>query len=236
MRQKSIDFNREEELFIGATFVILPENYLSTGQFVTQMCDIGVNWVALRKNIYREVYSNNPNIISFAEDEVRRLKENLKSNSKDFTIEEQYGVSFNPKEDFDECWISHVRSIVLANSSLHLCCLARNGVMLQANIGGLPDTENPIKDLFINNKGLVEKFRAYVPKNCQFCIDKDNNISFSNVISLLKTSKDFEFTKANVVLSDKNYINPIDHQIIEVGLNKDKYQIFKNGTMVDLSG
>lgn len=234
VREKSIVHHREEELFIGATFVILPENYSLIGQFVSHMYETGVNWVALRKNIYREVYEENPHIIPFIEKEIQLLKEKFKNNPKGFTIEEQYGVSFNPEEDFDTCWISHIRPIILANSSLHLCCLARNGIIPQADIGKLLDGSNPIDDLLTDNKEKIEKFRESVPKDCKFCIDKDNNISFSNIASLLKTDDNFKFVKANVVVSDEFYTAQKENQIIEVGVTKGQYDIFKNGTIVNL--
>jgi len=235
--QTAIKFKREHELFIGATFVILPENFLTVGKFITDMYEIGINWVAIRKNIYRKVYEDNPNIIPFVETTLKKLRGKLTMVDKDFTIEEQYGVSFDPKSDFNTCWVSYVRLIVLANASLQLCCLTRNGMVSEANLGILQHMDKPLDALLDNNEKNIDTFRQVVPKQCQLCIDRDNNISFSNIAALLDKDVDCKFSKAKVFLkgsNEKNYFN--DCQIIQLPLDEQQYDVFRKGLIVTLEG
>lgn len=234
VRAKSLEQGRGDSLFLGATFVILPENYQVISKFVSDMYDIGINWVALRKNIYREIYDQNPDILPFVEKEIGLLKKTFGEKTKNFTIEEQYGVSFHPKEDFHECWVSYIRPIVLADSSLQLCCLARNGIIPEADIGILPNTTMPIDDLLRNNNSSIQQFRQVVPKTCKVCIDKDNNISFSNVVALLKKNSGTKFLKAHVFLKGAEEKTDESSEIVQVPLNEMQYEHFKNGTIVKL--
>lgn len=227
---KANELNRNEELFIGATFIALPENYLGISKFVSDMHNLGVRWVALRKNIYREIYEKNPQIIPFVEKEIETLKK-LYAKYQDFTIEEQYGVSFAPQNDFNKCMVSRVRPIILANMSLQLCCLARNGLIPLADIGILPPTTSPLSDLLDNNSS-VQKFHRSVPATCQFCIDKDNNISFGNIVSLLEKDENFAFSKAFVSVGSDKKMFVDENQIMQISLTKEEYEKFKCGTTV----
>ena len=131
IKEKTVEFGRDKILFLGTTFVILPENYFGVTKFISDMYDLGVDWVALRKNIYREVYNDNPKILPLVEAEINEFKKGLPLGDP-FIIEDQYGVSFVPQHDFEQCLVSKVRLIVLANKSLQLCCLSRNGLIPKA--------------------------------------------------------------------------------------------------------
>jgi MoaA/NifB/PqqE/SkfB family radical SAM enzyme len=233
-KNKADELGRNEELFLGATFVALPENYLVIDKFVADMYDLGVNWVALRKNIHREVYEKNPQIIPVLEKQIKQIKKGYYKNPVNFTIEEQYGVSFSPDQDFDTCWVSHIRHIVLADSSLQLCCLARNNLIPEANIGILPASKEPFTEISFANAELINNFRKSVPSKCPFCIDKDNNISFSNIISLLKMNKNIAFVKANVYLGNDKNIFLNNDKIWQISLDQAQYNLFKTGAITKL--
>jgi MoaA/NifB/PqqE/SkfB family radical SAM enzyme len=233
VRDNSIKLGNSEKLFIGATFVILPENFSVAGKFISDMYDIGINWVALRKNIYREIYEQHPDIIPFVEKEIANFKKEISNHNKEFTIEEQYGVSFSPKSDFENCLISHARLIILADSSLQLCCLTRNGLVPHANMGILDNSSNPIQRLLKDNESL-DDFKSKVPNTCQLCIDRDNNISLSNIASLVAINKDFQFSKANVCLNSIDNTLPPKLKITQIILDNKKYQLFQHGGIVEL--
>ena len=235
VRTEAIKIDREKKLFIGATFIMLPENYQGINKFMHDMYDAGVNWIAIRKNIYRKTYDEHPEIIPFVEKQINLFKHSIKD-KKDFTIEKQYGVSFQPKDDFSCCWISQLRFIVLADSSLQLCCLARNGIMPKAKIGRLNDKSKSITILLKNNN-CIRDFQASVPEDCQFCIDKENNISLANIITLLKQNADFNFTKAHVYLSDEKSNNNVSvdaNKIMQIPLNNEQYDRYKLGEIIDI--
>lgn len=226
---------REQKLFIGATFIMLPENYQGISKFMHNMHDAGVNWIAIRKNIYRKVYDEHPKIIPFVEKQIDVFKHSIKG-KKDFTIEKQYGVSFKPKDDFNCCWISQLRFIVLADSSLQLCCLARNEVVPKAKIGILNNKSRSIANLLKNND-RIQDFQKNVPDNCQFCIDKENNIGFANIVALLEQNADFNFTKAHVYLADEKSNDTFmdDNKIMHLPLTNKQHDYYTQGKIVDVT-
>ncbi|MGD9107895.1 MAG: radical SAM protein [Gammaproteobacteria bacterium] len=233
---EAIKFNREQELFIGATFIMLPENYRNISKFMCDMYDVGANWIAIRKNICRKVYDDHPEIIPFVENQINIFKQNIKD-KRDFIIEKQYGISFKPKDDFNFCWISRLRFIILADLSLQLCCLARNGIMPKAKIGTINDKTQSIATLLKNNSH-IQDFQKNIPKNCQFCIDKENNISFANIVALLKQNANFNFTKAHVYLTneksnDKACMNA--NKIMQIPLTKKQYERYMQGDIVNVA-
>lgn len=219
---------RSKDLFLGATFVALPQNYKSLQSFVADMKEIGVNWIAVRQDIHREVYSENPHILPHVKNVLAKTQK-----SDDFTIEGQYGVSFQPKQDFDSCWVSYVRPIILADSSLQLCCLARNDVMPAARVGVLGDSPFPIKEALTKDSDRVRLFREDVPEKCGFCIDKDNNISFSHITDLVRKGG-FSFFKAKVHVSSQRMLTKDRFDIYQVTIPEEDFEEFNKGRMVSL--
>jgi organic radical activating enzyme len=234
VRNRSADYGRSQELFLGATFIVLPENYSLINKFVSDMYKLDVNWVAIRKNIYREVYSNTPEIVASIENDIKILQDAFNKSTRNFTIESQYGVSFKPQDDLDECLVSYARYVILADSSLQLCCLARNGIIPEAYIGALSNDLTPIRNLLDDNKFLIDKFHKAVPKSCQYCIDKDNNISFSQVVALLKKDQNYKFSKANVFVGNNQFY--VDSNCItQIAIDHTKFEEFKNGSIVAIN-
>lgn len=234
LRKYSEEYGRHEELFLGATFILLPENYLGVRHFINDMYDLGVNWVAIRKNIYREIYQQYPEILPFAEQEIQRGQELLNSENANFTIEQQYGVSFHPAQDFNTCWVSRARSIILADQSLQMCCLTRNGLVPESNLGFLPKTDEPFSELINTTKSQQEHFYQSVPQHCSFCIDKDNNTSFDNLAMLLKINNYYTFSKAHVYLAKTTAYFPGDYQIMQIALAEADFNRFQAGSRVQI--
>jgi MoaA/NifB/PqqE/SkfB family radical SAM enzyme len=230
VKKEAVKQGREKDLFMGATFVVLPENYTHVKKFIEDMHNLGINWVAIRKNIYRKVYEDHPYILSHVRDQM----EGLSIFDPNFTIVGQYGVSFKPREEeFDECWVSYVRNIILADSSLHTCCLARNLIMPNARMGEIGDGEYPLIRTMKNNYQKFTEFREKSPQGCKFCIDLDNNITFSHMVELLIRDENFEFYRANVQHSLDKLVNGIEH-VIPIPLEYEDYKAFNRGKSIKM--
>ena len=84
-----------------------------------------------------------------------------------------------------------------------------------------------------SNKERVDDFWKSVPKDCGFCIDKDNNISFSHIVSLLSKNTNFSFKKGYVYehgeSTDEDNIG-----ILQIRLDHKKYCDFRAGKLVSI--
>ncbi len=193
IRGRVAKLGRDSALFIGATFLILPENYSQVSKFLNDMEIIGVNWVAVRRIIDRSIYILMPEVLRKVEFQLSGRKKDCKLH-----IEPQYNIVLEPYKYISTCWISKARLIVLADGTLHLCCLARNCLHPHSFIGHLSDNVKPLARLLNQKSARIASFFSDAPKQCQVCIDYDNNISLSNIAWMIKKESNINFQKSLV--------------------------------------
>lgn len=197
LSRKRKELGRDDDLLLGATFLILPENHNEVDAFITEMKKIGVNWVAIRKITDHELYEQKPELLRTGLQQFETAKE--RESNQAFTIVGPYGVTHTPQQDFHKCLISATRFIVLANSTQSLCCLARNGLNLdQALLGKIGDGENPLTTLIEQNEEKITTFMNTAPSFCDFCIDSDFNHFLEIAWNILATSPETEFRRVRL--------------------------------------
>jgi wyosine [tRNA(Phe)-imidazoG37] synthetase (radical SAM superfamily) len=201
-------YGRENSLLLGASTLILPQNYKSVYKFVELMKQAGMDWVTVRKTTSRKWYEDNPDKTKIAMDELRRAQDDF--NSSLFKVAGPYSISSRPNDDFSRCYAGDLRHIILANSTLSLCCLSRDLYLdLDSEfyvIGKLGDEENPVSELIDKRKAFVADFREEAPRFCDVCIDSEINLFLFQSANLLKEDMNATFKRVVVKYHDGNTV------------------------------
>ncbi|MFH1846360.1 MAG: ARMT1-like domain-containing protein [Candidatus Omnitrophota bacterium] len=188
---------RHNELLIGATFLILPENYSEVYAFADEMKNAGVDWIAVRKTFKEDYYDEHPEHLEEALTQIKEARVVLES--PDFKIVGPYGVSRTPKEDFKECLIAGTRLVIVANSHISLCCLLRSGVNVDAiDLGEIGEENTPVIKLLDEKKEQIGDFFNKAPAFCNVCIDVDFNHFLNRIKDFLEESQENLFRRMQV--------------------------------------
>jgi len=191
--EKRKEFGREDDLLLGTTFLIMRQNYNEVKDFALLMKDIGIDWVAIRKTFDISFYSRHSDKTREA---MSQFEEAKKAADKNFRVIGPYAVSYKPQTDFSKCLIGAMRLVLLADSTGHLCCLARDKINLdKISLGPIGESRDPIDEMIERNRKTIKTFMDEAPSFCDVCIDADFNYFLESVWHLLEESPQYSFKK-----------------------------------------
>lgn len=223
---------RDSRLLIGASFIYGPHNYHAVGKFLSDMRDIGTDWVQVKPALIR---GKHPDAQGMEESVLEQIEQERAKNPDEIRMHLPERVSFDPKTEFPRCWTTQLRGFLLAHSLLSICNLVRNQEVPFAQIGTVGDGEQPIQDLLFSEQGKhqIGIVQSTAPSGCKYCIDKITQITLQNMADTLTGNPDAQFQRARVTEGECNQVGAEDNHVLNITLNPKSYQSFHSWELVE---
>lgn len=220
---------RPSRLHIGASFIYGQNNYESVRQFLYDMGDV-VDWVQIKPALIEGRHPDNSKIDQYVRDEIEKQR-SLPSGR---VLHLPDRVSFSPAEELERCWTTQLRAFVLANSSVSVCNLVRNGQVPMAIMGSLAEGNQTIQDVLFSDEGRkrLSALQNLAPAGCVYCIDKVTNNMLQHIGDTVESYPRASFQRARISQGNSTEVGELTDHVVEVTLAASDYHQFASGSVV----